>query len=208
MSIGFSSVALQPIWDLNSRTLNALVESNRRPAHELRITLAIQLNDALQKPGEAVFVKLARIPVCLLDAGFSQEGRWLERLRATSVNPVLDQCEFSRMAALQLSQSLYMAAWNMVRAHPVCARIVFGMSEECLRVFRELPSVEPLIEECWSWVQPRWADKPQVWRRLLRTAQQSHLAKVPAVGIRSMLQLLGDLEPATRGACDTGSRRR
>lgn len=106
------------------------------------------------------------------------------------------------MAAVQLSQTLYMLAWTMARAHPVCAKIAFGMSAECLRTFRVLPSIESLIDESWSWLRPRWADRPAVWRRLIGTAHQSASAKIPGVDVRAMLQAFGDLEPATREACE------
>ena len=197
---GFTASVLEPVFDLNARVLQRLVDEARCSDEETRIGIVVPLRRSLLELSDVGLDRLARCPICLLDAGFGEKARWLARLGepCLAFGPKIAAFEFPRLEALRLSQTLFMMVWAAANAQPVCAKIIFGMSEECLRVMRALTSVQDLIEECSHWVRPRWPDRPQVWQRLIGTAQQSPAARIPDVGVRALLQMLADLEPATR----------
>lgn len=198
---GFSAESLQAVFELNRRFLDDLMSTARRPSRELKLQLALELKEALLELTEDDVTRLAQSAVCLLDAGFADEGRWkaLSENRPPRTDGLDIELGFSHLIALQLSQVLFVQAWTMTCLSPECARVVFGMSRACSQYFARLQvnAVQRLADQNAGWVRPRWADRPQIWRRLISSAQQSENSRVPPVGTRVLLQVLADLELAT-----------
>jgi hypothetical protein len=208
----FTDSALRPVFDLNEVVLTGLVEAAKRPAHEMRVELAIELSDVLLSLDAETIKRMAQCPVCFLDAGFRDDARWLAVAAGADAAAAASECEpaFPRLQAMQWAQTTFTLAWTVARSSPQSAAVIFGMTPQCARIVAGLvvQTVERLAERRSAWIRPRWERQAGVWRGLWRTAEQSIVARIPPVGVRAMLQMLADLEPATCANAETRHSRR
>ena len=106
----FSEPSLAPVFELNRLFLDALVEAAARPASEARPRLASTLQQPLTQLTSAVSDRLARCPICLIDAGFRDDARWVAL--ATQSNAPLKSpgVVFPRLQALKLALQAFTLA--------------------------------------------------------------------------------------------------
>lgn len=191
---------LEPIYDLNRRMLALLGERCRPGTEQLGFHVATPVGLALREAQSSDRQQLARCPFLLLNAGFREPGKW----QCASSH----ETEFSMDAALKsashtpvlaLARGTCLVAWYLIRTNPVAARLVLGVSpESAVLIARSgLTNLQETAARLvlHQWITPRWHDRPDVWRRLIRLARTS----ATSVGVHGLQLLLADLLDGEEG---------
>lgn len=184
---------LEPIRDLNQQLLGLLVEHADNPEFQAGSQLGRALRDVDPKTRE----NLALCPFLLLDAGFRDPMRWQQA--AAAVEQAL--AEQTRSAAepsskaFNLGRAACVLGWHLVRTDPIAAGLILDVSPQCAKLIARLSltDLEQIAEQLvrHGRIQPRWHDRPEVWRRLIRLAQTSPRRAFASVNIRGRQLLLG-----------------
>jgi hypothetical protein len=179
---------LEPIYDLNRRTLTLLAE----PQHEdvqYDFHAGATMGDAVRDMDASTREQIARCPFLLIDASFNDATRWTPAEYAD-----LAQVHSASSQVLALARATCVLSWYLVRTDAVAAMLVLGLSRESAAVIgqsglTQLQEVAArLVEQ--RLFRPRWHDRPRTWRRLIRMAQ----ARPPkSVAVHALQLFLGDL---------------
>jgi hypothetical protein len=140
--------------------------------------------------------RVAKCPVLLLDAGFSDEGRWSSAAAEIleSADAPRDDGDRPHGAAIRLAHVTFICAWSIARGDPNAARLMLGMSSACAAVISNLSlqGLRQIAERYWSWITPRKANRPDVWRRLLAMSTEHLESPIADPGLRAWQLFLGD----------------
>jgi hypothetical protein len=180
---------LEPIYDLNRRTLALLAEPVAEGAqHDFHAGTPI--GDALRDIDPLNREQLALCPFLLLDASFRDGTRWTLSEHAEAA---VSRCA-GGTRVVALARATCVLSWYLLRTDQVAAMLSLGVSKECAAVITrsnltELQEVAARLVQH-RWLKPRWHDRPQVWRRLIGLAQAT---RPKSVAIHGLQLLLGDL---------------
>jgi hypothetical protein len=180
---------LEPIYDLNRRMLALLAEPMEEGAqHDFHA--ATPIGDALRDIDPLSREQLALCPFLLLDASFGDASRWTPSEHAEAA---LSHCA-AGTRVVGLARATCVLSWYLLRTDEVAATLSLGVSRECATVIArssltELQEVAALLLQH-RWLKPRWHDRAQVWRRLIRLAQAT---PPKSVAIHGLQLFLGDL---------------
>jgi hypothetical protein len=169
-------------WD--ERTLAPLFEVNERLVQSLPDGRCLRLRglaDRLPELRDAgVRNRLARCPFLLVDVGLGEPDKLFE------VDAPVDAL-FSREEAVALTRMTFVLAWSLARMDATSAGVVLGISPRAAATIAAL-RLEELYRAAqvrWWSVKPRWADRPQIWRRLARGDGRTALPSVGAPWLRA-----------------------
>jgi hypothetical protein len=188
---GWDPALLAPIAEVNQYLLEALraaAMASDRPRVPRLLTL---LREEWTRLDRVALERLAACPYLLLDAGFSQPGRW-ERLAGGVMDaPAAASGYLEGPEAVALLRRALMLGWHLARSNRIGARLVCGMSmavAERLGSSR-LQDLELLAERSAAALAPRWEQQPRVWQQLLRAACLGQSRQLRTAQLRG-LQLL------------------
>jgi hypothetical protein len=190
----FSPAALQLVHEVNRQLLEVLSEEG--PASNPSLPLAGELRDVLCAMSPMTRQRVARCPLLLLDAGFSDVGRWssaaAEILESSDL--LLYDGDRPDGAAIRLAHITFICAWSIARGDPNAARLMLGMSLRCASVISNLSlqGLRQIADRYWFWIVPRRADRPDVWRRLLAMSAENLESPIADPGLRAWQLFLGD----------------
>jgi hypothetical protein len=177
---------LEPLYDVNRRMLALLAEPMDEGAqHDFHAGTAI--GDALRDIDPSSRERLALCPFLLVDASFRDVTRWTSSDHAVAA-PSLGTAG-SRVVGL--ARAICVLSWYLLRTDQVAATLSLGVSQECAAVIArsgltELQEVAARLVQH-RWLQPRWHDRPQVWRRLVSLAQATTPKSVAIHGLQLFL---------------------
>ena len=102
---------------------------------------------------------------------------------------------FPRRSAIPLTRATLMLAWQMIRADMRAACIVLGIADEVAEIIGglQLTELDRIAERRHRHLEPRWADRPTVWRSLLSEALTPESAAMRRVDAYGLQLLTGDL---------------
>jgi hypothetical protein len=197
LSGSFSEAALTPLFELNAFFLNVLVVSASRPSHE-RPHWALAQRPEWKQLSVAARQRIARCPVCLVDAGFQEDERW-EAIARRDAPASAAAVGLPRWRAVELAHMTFTLAWTVARASLEGARIIFGMTPRCARIVSSLSvhRIQELSEQHYDAIRPAWEDHPQIWQYLLSLTEAAPAARLPPVHVRAMQRQLTSLALAT-----------
>jgi hypothetical protein len=145
--------------------------------------------------------RAAECPCLLIDCGFLDAVRW----SSAHVREVHDQertvaAYFTVAHTSEVARVVLAYAWHLVRSQPAAARLLIGVSVHCAQRIAAcpLPRMMELAQIRPHWLQPRWADRPQVWRRLLQAAGSSDPAALEEIRLRALPLLAAEVRAHTR----------
>jgi hypothetical protein len=179
---------LEPIYDLNRRMLALLTEPTYEGAqHDFHVGTPI--GDALREIDPSSREQLALCPFLLLDASFRDATKWT----ASEHSEAPSHC-IAATRVVGLARATCVLSWYLLRTDQVAAMLSLGVSRECAATISrsgltELQEVAVRLVQR-RWFKPRWHDRPQVWRRLIRLTQAT---PPKSVAIHGLQLLLGDL---------------
>lgn len=195
----FGEAALTPVYELNAFFLDVLTTLARDPSHRASPWEAA-LQPELSQLSPAARTRLARCPVCLIDAGFQDERRWASPARASEL-PEPGAVELPLARSVELTQMTVTLAWSIARAHSEAACIIFGMSPRCARLVAGLSvhRIPFLAERNAPHVRPAWADDPEIWRHILNPTVAPS-SRLPSFHVRAMQRQLAEITLATHAS--------
>jgi len=193
----FSEAALTAVSELNAFFLDLLTtlarDASRQPAWEAA------LQGELSHLTSAARARIARCPVCLVDAGFQDERRWTSPASDGGACTSAATVEVPLARSAELTQMTVMLAWSIARTRTEAACIIFGMSPQCARLVANLSvhRIPVLAERNAPHVRPAWADDPQIWRHLLNPSAAVPPSRLPPLHVRAMQRQLAEVALAT-----------
>lgn len=193
----FDPAALRPLHNLNRRLFELLTDEWRR-GRDVTPELAV-LGAKLAPLNDELLWRLARVPICWVDADFLNEEAWsVAALSARTGHPV-PESPLPRVRALEIAGLTFALASTTAKASPNAARIMFGMRQTVAEAFAgfTVETVHRLGQTRAHWVRPRWYQSPEDWQRMIATADHAEAARLPPVSLRVLNRMLVDLEPAT-----------
>jgi hypothetical protein len=182
------SQSLEPIYDLNRRTLALLAEPMDEGAHHY-FHVGTPIGHALRGTDAAVRERIALCPFLIVDASFGDATKW--KLSDAESAPSRPD---GVTRVLELARATCVLSWYLLRTDQVAARLILGVSHTCAAAIAqssltELQKVaDRLVQH--RWFKPRWHDRPAVWRQLIRLAQTT---PPKPVAIHGLQLFLGDL---------------
>jgi hypothetical protein len=193
----FSTAALTPLHNLNRRLFEVLIDEWHR-GRDVTQEIAV-LGAKLAPLSDELLWRLARVPICWVDAEFLNQDAWSPAaLLARGGHPITES-PLPRGRSLELAGITFALASATAKSSPDAARIMFGMHQAVAEAFAEfsVETVHHLGQSRAHWVRPRWYESPEDWQRMIATAERAEAARLPPVSLRIFNRMLADLEPAT-----------
>jgi hypothetical protein len=196
----FSAASLRLVHEVNFQVLELLCLGGAACGPFL--PLAKEVGQKLAALGDASRRKIARCPLVLLDAKFQDEARWRGAAsRGLAVRDALDPPVATRSEpAVRLAHVAFISAWTIARGDASAAELMLGMSRGCAMVISNvsLQQLRELAQEYWHWVEPRRADRPDIWRALVEMSGASGISPLCDPGLRAWQLFLGE-QASNRG---------
>ena len=205
-SVGAASAAaggfsLTSIHEVNERCLELLVHAARADPIP-PFSLVFPNRDLLLHMTPELRKRAAARAFLLLDFEFRNVDWWTavckfpeKQFRGTAWrNP------FPRRSAIPLTRATLMLAWQAIRTAREKACIVLGMAEKVAEIIGDLQLTEldRIADRRHRHLEPRWADRPAVWRALLAEASAPEWAVMKRVDAYGLQLLTGDLVPISK----------
>jgi hypothetical protein len=206
----FSEASLAPVSELNNLFVEALIDAATRPAAEVRPRLASALHQSLTQLTSAARDRLSRCPICLIDAGFGDDARWVAVATQSNTSSLGSrEVVFPRLQAQKLALQTFTLAWTTARADLEGACLIFGMALSSARAIARssIQTMHGLAERHADWLRPAWEDQPEIWHQLLTMAMRE-MEPQSSLSLRALQRRLADLEPATGESNEIRSTRR
>jgi hypothetical protein len=196
--LAFSEAALTPVYELNAFFLGQLTTLARDASPRAGAWQAALQPELLQL-SSAARSRIARCPVCLVDAGFQDERRWTSPASDGEASAPSTTAELPLARSVELTQMTVTLAWSIARSHPEAACIIFGLSPQCARLVAMLGvhRIPVLAERNAPHVRPAWADDPEIWRHLLNPSAAVPPPRLPPLHVRAMQRQLAEVSLAT-----------
>ena len=193
--IGFSLTSLQ---EVNERCLELLVYAARAD-RVAPFSLVFPNRELLLEMTPELRKRAAMHAFLLLDFEFRNVDWWTavrqfpeKQFRGTAWrNP------FPRRSAIPLTRATLMLAWQAIRTGGEKARIVLGMSQRVAEIIGDLQLTEldRIADRRHRHLEPRWGDRPSVWRALLSAASAPEQPAAKRIDAYGLQLLTGDLVP-------------
>lgn len=159
---------IEPLNELNYQCLELL--ARQAAAASGQPFILREVIQWWQELDEAARRRAADYPFLLFDAGFADPWRW-RGLDEPLVNEpqAAYSAFFTVPEAVTITQLVFVLASSMIRLHRTYARLALGMHAQCVRAIeaRSILEAHLMAEHRWTWLAPRWPQRPHIWRELL-----------------------------------------
>jgi hypothetical protein len=214
-SVGAASAAgggffLTSIHEVNERCLELLVYA-ARTASLPPFSLAYSIRDLLLEMTPELRKRAAARAFLLVDFEFRNLEWWAavrkypeKQFRGTAWrNP------FPKRSAAPLARATLMLAWQVIRTGGRTACIALGIADEVAEMIRDLQLTEldRIADRRHRHLEPRWADRPGVWRSLLAVASGSEWPDTKRIDTYGLQLLSGDFLPISKISPRPATRR-
>jgi hypothetical protein len=192
--------AFDSLVELNGQCLELLADQ--------ALTQPAQGNLLLRQVGElwrtldaSARRRAAACPYLLVDAGFSDPGRW-RWLQGRHVNegaPAPYASFFTVPRASAVARQVFIYAWHLAQSKNNAAQLLLGMPAYCTQVIGActLPQIHELAERHPEWMRPRWPTKVKVWRELLLAAASGEVVALENARMHGLQLLAGEVRAAS-----------
>lgn len=189
--------ALDALADLNEQCLELLCEQAIARTARPRPALVRELEALWCGLDTGTRRRAARCPFLLVDAGFTRAARrlWLYDSSVRDRDCLPSSAAFFTVPRTVPVTRLVLAyAWHLARSEPAAGRLFLGLSAQGAELIaaRSLRQVIQLAESEPGLLQPRWADRIQVWRDLLIAAKGGEPAALERFRMRGLQLLASD----------------
>lgn len=193
-----STFSLEGLHELNERCITLLVNAARAEAPP-PFPLVTQLRDILRNSKPDVRRRAAQRGFLLLDMEF-RHAEWWQAVRAEpnkQWRTASWRGAFPRRSAVPLTRSVLMFAWHSIQADPETACVILGMTRSVAELIGELQlgQIDTIADRRFRHIQPRWHDRPAVWRALLRAAENATPTAMRRVDLHGLQLITGELLP-------------
>ena len=204
----FPFIALQ---DVNERCLDLLVHAARSPSVP-PFSLVASLQEPLRRSTAEGRRAAASRGVLLVDMGFDQPGWWRRVLSAPEreFRNGAGCGAFPRQSGIALARATMTLAWNAVQTDRTIATVVLGMDTEVATLISSMPltDIDRFATRHFRRIRPRWADRVEFWREMLRVSESAPSASTRDLDLSALRILLADLLRAGRRHQSESARER
>ena len=198
---GSESSPLAPIYEINERCIQLLVEA-ARSEHDPAPGLVVALRTQLLRLSPEMRTRAAERPLLLVDMGFRDPGWWKDARRAplrASRTPIA-QNAFPARASMHLARSTLVLAWHSVRADPIAAGLRLGICHPVADLIASLTltDLDRIAEKRFRRLRPRWEERPALWRQLLLSVDSNDFRRERDFNLRALQLAAGELSFAPR----------
>lgn len=166
---GPSLERLEALKELNFQCFELLAAQSRAASGgDFPLGGLIELWNSLDS---AARVRAVDYPYLLFDAGFTDPQRWRRPLEPLVNESRAEPYEsfFTVPGAVQVAWQVFVHAWSSAREYPTNAILTLGMHPQSAKLIaaHTSASLYRMVERHWTWLRPRWLDKPEFWHELL-----------------------------------------
>lgn len=186
---------LRPLYEINERCIDLLVQLAARPATESPPVALVQgIRAELRTLDPAARRRAAQCPFLLVDLEFRDPEWWQHAKRHACTHATSSQRRgnLPRKVALPLARATLVLAWHTVRSDPEASRVSLGLAPRVTQAISllSLDEIDRLAERQFHRLRPRWHDRPGAWRALLRAARGTEESAIRDFRLHG-IQLLG-----------------
>ena len=107
-----------------------------------------------------------------------------------------------QFASIQSTRATLMLAWQVIRTARDNACIILDMADHVAEIIGDLQLTEldRIADRRQRHLEPRWADRPAVWRAVLEAALVSESAAIKRADAYGLQLLTGDLVPISKNS--------
>jgi hypothetical protein len=189
---------LAPLHEVNEVLLDYLVQAARgRQPRSFRLSL--ELLDLLQDLEVTAMRRAAQCNFLLVDLEFHR-GEWWRAARDSLGHERAPAHSASTGILGSLTRATLTLGWHCARIDHQDDHVRLGLSPAVAAVLAslQLAEIEQLAEQHIDRLQPRWADRPAVWRQLLRAARANDTSAMHSFTVHGVQLAIGDLMAAPR----------
>jgi hypothetical protein len=190
---------LQALKELNFECLELLAAQSRAASRrDFPLAKVIEIWNGLDNEARD---RAIDYPYLLFNAGFAEPQRW-RRPAEQQINEERGEpyeTFFTVPAAVQVAHQVFVHAWSTAREHVPSAVLTLGMHPQCAKIIAAHTSVSlyRTVERHWTWLRPRWLDRPQVWQELLLGGMEGGEARASAL-MHGLQLVAAEITTATR----------
>lgn len=186
--------SLETLAEVNEQCLELMCEQVAAGTGRIRVSSVARLEPLWRGLDAAARHRAASCPFLLLEAGLTSVSPrvWpAERCVRDRDAPGQPAPFFTVARSVPVTRLVLTYAWHLVRSEGVAARLFLGMSRDgaARLALCTLRQVIQLAENDPRLLNPRWPDRPGVWRDLLAAAAAGDAAGMEQFRMRG-LQLL------------------
>lgn len=138
--------------------------------------------------------RAAQRPFSLVDFRLTDRAWWTSaKLNAAKYRPEPWNSGFPRRSAVEIARRVLTLAWMGACGAPAglhCARLGIAPGVAEIIATLKLEDIEQIAERYVLLMSPRWADQPDMWRRLLDAARSSDSQALQSIDVHGV-QLFG-----------------
>jgi hypothetical protein len=193
------SEAFDSLVQLNGQCLDLLADQALTQPAQGNLLLR-QIGEIWKTLDPAARGRAASCPYLLVDAGFSDAGRWrwLEGRHVNDGAPGPYTSFFTVPRASAVTRQVFMYAWHLAQSKNTAAQLLLGMPSHCGHVISActLSQIHELAERHPEWMRPRWPGKVKVWRELLLAAASGEAVALENARMHGLQLLAGEVRAA------------
>lgn len=195
--------ALKRVHALNERCLELLTHLARADREQTTLAIVNQHRSLWRSLSATARKRAARTPFLLVDVHF-QDAEWWRSVKDPRQNrrsKMVLQAALTGKIASELMRETLMLAWSTVAFERGAASILFGMTPTVGGIIAELgpQDVERIAARHSRYLQPRWADFPAFWGKLLSAARDGDEEALHEIHLHGMQLIGSELLPRLDG---------
>jgi hypothetical protein len=204
------SEALDSLVELNGQCLELLAEQSLAQPAQANLFLR-QIGEIWRTLDDEAKQRAASCPYLLVDAGFSDPGRWLwtqSQYVSETATATPYATFFTVPRASSVVHQVFVYAWHLARSKHTTAQLLLGMPSHCTHLISActLTRIHELAERHPEWMRPRWPTRIRVWRELLLAAASGEVVALENARMHGIQLLAAECRAASLQALKSNSR--
>lgn len=187
---------LAALHEINGRCLDLLAHAARTGAFA-PFSLVAEIREALLASTPESRRRAAHRNFLLVDLEFRNPEWWqaVSRFPEQPFRGKTIHCPFARRSAIRLTRATLMAAWQAIHSDSDASCILLAMDRDVANVIAHVPitTLDRIADRRHRHLQPRWPDRPEIWRGLLQAAEHEDRRKSHVVDVHGLQLLSSDL---------------
>lgn len=209
-SVAGSAFSFDSIHEVNERCLELLVYA-ARSERIASFSLLFPIREVFLQMTPALRQCAAARAFLLLDFEFANVDWWtaVRQFPEKQFRGGAWRNPFPRRSAIPLTRATLMLAWQLIRTDMRMASVTLGTADKVAEIIGNLQLIEldRIADRRHRHLEPRWADRPAVWRSLLSVASAPERAATNRFDAYGLQLLTGDLVPITQSSRRADVRR-
>ena len=209
-SVAGNGFSFDSIHEINERCLELLMYA-ARAERIAPFSLLFPIRQEFLQMTPALRQRAAARAFLLLDFEFANLEWWtaVRQFPDKQFRGAAWRNPFPRRSAIPLTRATLMLAWQLIRTDARMASVTLGTANKVAEIIGnlQLTELDGIADRRHRHLEPRWGDRPAVWRSLLSSASMPQSAATKRVDAYGLQLLAGDLVPISKDPRLSDSRR-